>query len=147
MVWYIRCPANYNHALGFSILLQRKVMLSWRLLMFKMTIVWKEMVLEFSFKSMGLFIWSRLFCTQYLPCSVRFQCILEGGEEVWTRSILCQFIEGQTHLGVWKGAKMGLALYEPKWVVLYSISKTTYKHPLQAEIYLLQNNQWDIIGD
>jgi hypothetical protein len=50
------------------------------------------------------------FCTQHLPSSINVQVIME----VWTKDILYWFIEGQTHIGMPRGAKMNLALNEPK---------------------------------
>jgi hypothetical protein len=64
--------------------------------------------------SAWLLFGSWLFCKQHLPCSVSFQCILGGCVEVWTKSIVCRFIEGQTHCGMSRGPKMSLALNEPK---------------------------------
>jgi hypothetical protein len=55
-----------------------------------------------------------MFCIQHLPYLVTFQCMLGGSEEVQTKNILHQFIGGQTHLGMPKGAKISLALNEPK---------------------------------
>ena len=43
-------------------------------------------------------------------------------------NILNGVIEGQSHFGMPRGAKMSLALNEPEWVALYSNSKTTSEH-------------------
>ena len=40
--------------------------------------------------------------------------MLGGSVEVSTNNILYQFIKGQTHFGMQRGIKMGLALNEPK---------------------------------
>ena len=40
------------------------------------------------------------------------------------KTILCQFIQGQTHFGMPGGANMSLALNEPKQVALHSNSNT-----------------------
>ena len=44
----------------------------------------------------------------YNTCLVYFWCMLEGSVEVWTKNI-----EGQTYVGMPRGAKLGLALHEP----------------------------------
>ena len=43
--------------------------------------------------------------------------------EVWTKSILYLFIEGQTYFGMPRASKMSLALYKPTQVALHSNSK------------------------
>ena len=57
---------------------------------------------------------------------------------------LYRFIEDQTHFGMPRGAKMSLALDEPKWVAPLSIPSTTYKRAPQVErkyLCCMQNNQ------
>ena len=57
-------------------------------------------------------------------------------------------MEGQTHFGMPRGAKMHLALIETKWVPLHS--NTTSKDAPQVEKKLMMsygNNQWKIIRD
>ena len=61
-----------------------------------------------------------------------------------------QFIKGQTHFGMPRGAKMTLAVNETKYVALRSNSDTTSVHAPQLERnyrFGMQNNQWKIIGD
>ena len=41
--------------------------------------------------------------------------------------------KGRCHFSIPKGAKMTLALNEPKWVALYSNSNTISKHAAQVE--------------
>ena len=48
--------------------------------------------------STWLFLRRWLICIQHLPCLVSFWCMLRGSVEVWTKNILYQFIEGQTHM-------------------------------------------------
>ena len=48
--------------------------------------------------------------------------------EVSTKNILYQFIEGQTHFGIARGAEMSLVLNELRYVALHSNSE----HYLQA---------------
>ena len=101
--------------------------------------------------SFGWEFWTwLLFCIQHPPWLVSFWCMLRGSVEVWAKNILYQFIEGQTHFGMPRGAKMSLALNEPKQVSLHSNSNSTSKHAPQAEInywYCMQNNNWKFIGD
>lgn len=66
------------------------------------------------FKSTGLLVRSWLLCIEHLPCSGNFWCMVGSSVEAWTNDILYQFIEGQTHFGVPRGAKTYLALNEPK---------------------------------
>lgn len=49
------------------------------------------------------------------------------------RSFLCQFVEGQTHFGMSRGAKNELALNEPKWVAFH-YSKHSLKDAPEVEI-------------
>jgi hypothetical protein len=49
------------------------------------------------------------------------------------KNILYQFIEGQTHVGMPRGAKMSMALAEPKQVALRSKLNTTSEHTPQVE--------------
>ena len=65
------------------------------------------------------------------------------------KNFLYGFIEGQIHFGLSRGAKVSLALDEPKLVALHSKSNTTSKHAPQLErIYgcCIQNNQWKSWG-
>ena len=55
--------------------------------------------MELSFNSSWLLVGSRLFRLQNFPCSVSFWCMFGGHVEVWTKNLLCRFIEGQTHFG------------------------------------------------
>ena len=48
------------------------------------------------------------------------------------KNILYQFIKGQTHMGMPRGAKMSMALTEPKQVALHSKSNTTSEHTPQV---------------
>ena len=63
---------------------------------------------------------SWLFCIQRLPCLVSCRCMHGGLNE--EHSILYQFIEGQAHFGMPRGAQMSMALNEPKLVALHSNS-------------------------
>ena len=47
-------------------------------------------------------------------CSASFQCMLGGSVEACMKNILEWFIGGQTQFGMQSGAKMSLALNEPK---------------------------------
>ena len=49
------------------------------------------------------------------------------------KSNLFPFIEGQTHIGMPRGAKMSLALNELKQVPLHSNSNTTSEHASEVE--------------
>ena len=40
--------------------------------------------------------------------------MLADSVEIWTKNSLYWFIKGQTHFGMQRGAKMSLALNEPK---------------------------------
>ena len=84
------------------------------------------------------------FCIQHLPSSVNVEVVME----VWTKDILYWFIEGQTHIGMPRGAKMNLALNEPKQVTLYTTSITTFEHTPQVKkiLILYAKHQWKIIG-
>lgn len=71
--------------------------------------------LELSSNSGWLLVRNWFICIEHLPCFVRFQCMLGGRSvEVWAKNFLCWFIKGQTHFGMLRGAKMDLALDEPK---------------------------------
>ena len=70
-------------------------------------------VLELSSNSSWLLVRSWLFCLQNLPCLLSFWCMRGGSVEVWTKDILYQFMEGQTHFGISWHAKMSLALHAP----------------------------------
>ena len=48
----------------------------------------------------GVMVGSWLSCLQNFPCSVSFSCMLGVGVEVWTKIILDQFFEDQTHFGM-----------------------------------------------
>ena len=72
-----------------------------------------SMTIELYFNSSWLSVGSWLFCLQKLPCLVSFWCMRGGSVEVWTKNILYQFMKGQTHFGMQRGAKMSLALHEP----------------------------------
>ena len=48
--------------------------------------------------------------------------------EVRMKNVLYQFIEGQTHFGMPRGAKMSLALNIQNEVALHSTSNSTSKH-------------------
>ena len=91
------------------------------------------LILEISCDSKGLLVGSWLFCVQHLPCSVSLPFMLGGSVEVWTKNILCWFIEGQTHFGMPRGARITLALNELKYVVLHLNSNTTSKNAPQVE--------------
>ena len=43
------------------------------------------------------------------------------------KDILYQFIEGQSHFGKPKSAKISLVLNEDKWIALHSISKHCFQ--------------------
>ena len=49
------------------------------------------------------------------------------------KNILYQFIKDQTHVGMPRGAKMSMALAEPKQVALRSKLNTTSEHTPQVE--------------
>jgi hypothetical protein len=70
--------------------------------------------LESSSNSTRLMVGNWLLCIQDPPCLVILWCVLEGIVEVWTNNILYPFIEGQTYLGMLRGANMISALNEPK---------------------------------
>ncbi len=53
------------------------------------------------------------------------------------KNILSRFIEGQTHFGMPRGAKLSLTLNEPKLVALGSTSNTNSKHAPQSGSNLL----------
>ena len=53
--------------------------------------------IELFFNSSWFLIESWYFCFQNLPCLVGVLCMFGGHVEVWTKSILYWFIEGQTH--------------------------------------------------
>jgi hypothetical protein len=80
-----------------------------------------------------------LFCIQHLACLVSFRSMLgDSFVEVWMKNILKWFIEGQTHFGISRGAKVSLALNESKEVALHSNSNTTLDKPTpQVEKTLL----------
>ena len=82
---------------------------------------------------------SWLFSIQHFPCSVSFWCVLGGNVGVWTKNTLYRFVEGQTHLGMSRGAKMSLA---PN-VLRYNLYTSPSMHwkPTKHGKYLLQNNQ------
>ena len=48
--------------------------------------------------------------------------------------ISVMFIEGQTHFGMPRGAKLSLALNEPEWIALHSKLNTCSEHALQVDI-------------
>ena len=50
------------------------------------------------------------------------------------KKILSQFMEGQTHFGMPRGARLSLTLTEPKLVALGSTSNTNSKHAPQVEV-------------
>ena len=62
--------------------------------------------------STWLLVPSWLFYIQDLPISV--WRMLGGSVEVWAMNILYWSIEGHINWGMWRGAKMNLALNEPK---------------------------------
>ena len=73
-----------------------------------------------------------------------------GSVDIWTNNILYRFIEGQTHIGMPRGANMDLALNVPKEVALSADSDTTSSMHHKVERnnwYCIQSNQWKIIGD
>ena len=72
---------------------------------------WK--LLKLSSTSTWLLVGSWLFCIQHPPFSVSFRCMLGGTVEIRRKNILYQVIEGQTHFGMPRGAKMSFALHEP----------------------------------
>lgn len=49
-------------------------------------------------------------CIQHLPCLLGFWGIFGGSGEVWTKSILFRFIEGQIQFGMPRGGKLILVL-------------------------------------
>ena len=51
--------------------------------------------------------------------------MLDGSVEVWTKNILYQVIEGQTHFDMPSGAKLHLTLDEPMRLLLIQIQKLT----------------------
>ena len=54
--------------------------------------------------------------------------------EVRTKNIICGFVEGQTHVGMPRGAKMSLPLLNlMKLVAFPSYSNSTYEHAPQEE--------------
>ena len=84
--------------------------------------------LELSFNSTWVLVGSWLFCLQNLPCLVSLWCMRGGSVEVWTKNILYQFMEGQTHFSTSWHAKMSLTLHEPIYNVLCSNLHTTSTH-------------------
>ena len=105
-----------------------------------------------SFDSTGHLVRSWLFCIQHVPCLVRFWCMLGVGVGVWTKNILYRLVEGQTYIGMQsRGAKISLALNDPKQVALHSNLNTTSEHtPSQQErnnCCCMDNNPWKIIGN
>jgi hypothetical protein len=89
--------------------------------------------IELSSNSTWLLVGSWLFCLHNLPCLVNFWCTRGGSVEVWTKNILYQFLEGQTHFSTSWHAKMSLTLYEPiSWNVLCSNLHTTSTHAPKA---------------
>jgi hypothetical protein len=57
----------------------------------------------------------------------------QGSKEVGTKSTLFWFVESQTHSGMPRGAKVRMALNEPKQVALDSDLNTTSEHAPQVE--------------
>ena len=49
------------------------------------------------------------------------------------KNIVDRFIGCQTHFSMTRGAKLTLALNEPKYVVIYSNSNIAFKHEPQLE--------------
>ena len=128
------CPAIIGRVVCKSTNSRPKVMLSSRITLARNILT----TIELSFNSMGLLVESWLFCVQYLSCSMCFWCMLGGSFLIWMTSNLFWFIEGQTHLGVQRGARMSLALNEPKWVALLWNSYITSK-----DAPLVKRNHWN----
>ena len=79
-----------------------------------------DLIIKNKFNVIQPDFWSRalLFCIlEYLPCSVSFRCMNGVGVEVWTITILCQFIEAQTHfkLGSVSQVEANLTLLTTFW--------------------------------
>ena len=59
--------------------------------------------------------------------------------------MLHQFIKFQTHFGMFKASKMGLALNEMKYIAIHSDVDIVFKHAPQVErngLICMQDNQW-----
>ena len=44
--------------------------------------------MKLSSNSVGVYVGSPLYCIEHFPCSVKFQCMLGGSVEVWTKNSL-----------------------------------------------------------
>lgn len=64
-------------------------------------------------------------------------------------NMLHQFIKFQTHFGMSKASKMGLALNEMRYIAIHSNVNTIFKHAPQVErngSFCIQDNQWKYRG-
>jgi hypothetical protein len=89
--------------------------------------------LELSPNSTWFLVGSWRFCIQHLRLSVSLRCILEDSVKVWKKYILYPLIEGQTHFGIPRGAKMSLALNTPT--------------EISCSYILIMHHKWQEISD
>ena len=69
--------------------------------------------MESSFNSKEPLVGSWLFCIEHLPCLVSFRCIGLRWCGGLSTEVSISVYEGQTYLGMPRGAKENLALNEP----------------------------------
>ena len=72
-------------------------------------------LLELSFISTRIWVRSWLFCIQKSPFLVRFWCMVRVGEDLWTKNILYQFIQGHTYFSTSWHAKMSMLSPSMHW--------------------------------